>query len=372
MRASIVILALAGACPAVFAHHGFGSFVLTEEIEVTGTVSDFALVNPHSWLYLDVRTANGAIEPFRCEMRSATTLRRSGWSEELFPVGREVTITGLPDRNDPAACYVSSVVFDDGSAIDRYDQRIPAIPDESAPRELRLANGDPNIAGEWAGEQLVMSDPRGVQGSLVPLSQAQDLAQENALTTPGRDERVPLITGEAARRLFIGGVEMTTAGEAALAASRNETNPALLCEPISIVVDWSYDSPVNRITQSESTIILEYGKFDYTRTIHLDETAHPAELAPSLAGHSVGRWENDVLIVDTIGVRAGPLTRGLVNSDALHLTERYSLDPEAMTLTREFVAEDLLYYAEPFTGFDVVYSSNVPYQPSTCDDRSLF
>ena len=79
-----------------------------------------------------------------------------------------------------------------------------------------------------------------------------------------------------------------------------------------------------------------------------------------------------MLIVDTVGLRAGPLTRGLYTSEALRLTERFSLDPETMALSREFVADDPRYFAEPFTGVDVVYPSNVPFQPSPCDDRSLF
>jgi hypothetical protein len=42
-----------------------------------------------------------------------------------------------------------------------------------------------------------------------------------------------------------------------------------------------------------------------------DQTAHPDNIEPRVTGHSIGRWENDVLIVHTVGVRAGPLTRSL-------------------------------------------------------------
>jgi len=371
MRALVCLIAVFAAPAAALAHHGFGTFVMDEEVEITGVVTDLAFVNPHSWLYLDVAGAGGAVTPYRCEMRSATTLRRSGWSPDMFETGATVTIRGSPDRNDPAACYVSTVVFADGSTIDRYGQRTPPVAAEARPREPRLANGDPNIAGEWGAEQLVMSDPRGVTGALVPLSQAPaEVPAPDA--AGGRGGRVPLIGGQAAGRLFIGSVPLTEAGEAAAAAARNDVNPAMRCEPISILMDWSYDSPVNRITQTGDRIVLEYGKFDYARTIHLDRSAHPADIEPSLAGHSIGRWEDDVLIVDTVGVRAGALTRGLVHSAELHLVERFSLDPATLALERDYVAEDPLYYVEPFTGSDTVYPSNVPYEPSPCDDRSLF
>src|SRR5688500_13725249 len=159
---------LACGTPVADAHHGFGSFDMTKEIEITGTVTDLAFVNPHSWLYLDVTDADGKRVPMRCEMRSATTLRRSGWTPQMFPVGGHITIKGSPDRNETTACYVSTVVFADGSAIDRYGQRTPPVGVETGPRAARLANGDPNIAGLWAAEQLVMADPRGVNGALVP------------------------------------------------------------------------------------------------------------------------------------------------------------------------------------------------------------
>ena len=358
--------------PAAYAHHGFGTFDMTKEIEITGTVTNLAFVNPHSWLYLDVTGADGKRVPMRCEMRSATTLRRSGWTPELFPVGGQVTIKGSPDRNVATACYVSTLVFADGSSLDRYGQRTPPVGGETGPRAARLANGDPNIAGLWAAEQLVMADPRGVNGALVPLSEAQAGAGNAAApAAAARNGAVPLFSPEAAARLFVGRVPLTEAGQAAANAAAAEPNPALRCEPISIVVDWSYDSPVNRITQDEKTIKLEYGKFDYARTIHLDQSAHPQNLEPSVTGHSIGRWENDVLIVHTKGVRAGPLTRGLVHSEALELTERFSLDAQAQALKREFVAVDERFFREPYTGTDVVHPSNVPYEPDACDDRSL-
>jgi hypothetical protein len=353
-----VIVLLAGR-PAQ-AHHGFGTFDMRSEVEITGTVTDFAFVNPHSWLYLDVEE-NGEIVPYRCEMRSATTLRRSGWTPDMFPVGEPVTITGSPDRNEPHACYVSTVIVTDGSSIDRYGQRTPPTLLDSGPRPLRRASGEPNITGEWAAEQLVMTDPRGVSGSLVPLSEAPE---EPVLEGP-------LIAGEAARRLFVARVEMTEAGRAATERMQAAANPAMTCEPISVLVDWTYDSPVNRITQNADTIVLEYGKFDYVRTVEMD-ARHPSVVEPSLTGHSIGHWEDDVLVVDTVGFAAGALTRTLPHSERLHFVERFTLDSEAMALTRKFVADDPDYFAAPYTGYDVVYPSNVPFAPSTCDDRSLF
>jgi hypothetical protein len=124
-RIALGLVALAGSA-AAHAHHGFGTVLMNEDVEIAGTVTDLAFVNPHSWVYLDVAGENGETVAYRCEMRSATTLRRSGWTPEMFPVGARITIQGSPDRYDARACYVSTVVFADGSSIDRYGQRTPA------------------------------------------------------------------------------------------------------------------------------------------------------------------------------------------------------------------------------------------------------
>ena len=168
-------------------------------------------VNPHAWLYLDVTGADGKVAAWRCEMRSATTLRRSGWSPEMFKQGEPVTITGAPDRNDPSSCYLSTIVFADGSSADRYGQlsKAPA-PRAAVERAARLPSGEPNISGDWAPEQLVMTDPRGRGGALVPLSQAQSFE-------PGAN------TAENARQYRTRDVELTPAGRRRPTRSKRTT-----------------------------------------------------------------------------------------------------------------------------------------------------
>ncbi len=46
---------------------------------------------------------------------------------------------------------------------------------------------------------------------------------------------------------------------------------------------------------------MTYGFMNIVRTIHLDMDSHPENITPSLAGHSIGKWEGDTLVVDTIG-----------------------------------------------------------------------
>ena len=91
------------------AHHGGGTFDLTKSVTFTGTLTKVELVNPHSWLYFEVKEADGKMSKHRCEMRSAHVLRRSGWAKELFPVGATVAIEAAPDRVDPGSCYLNTI-----------------------------------------------------------------------------------------------------------------------------------------------------------------------------------------------------------------------------------------------------------------------
>ena len=75
------VLVSAGAA----AHHGIANFDLNTDIEVSGVVTDIDFINPHSWVYIDVTNADGTVTAWRCELRGGTVLRRSGWSEDMFP-----------------------------------------------------------------------------------------------------------------------------------------------------------------------------------------------------------------------------------------------------------------------------------------------
>jgi hypothetical protein len=98
---------------------------------------------------------------------------------------------------------------------------------------------------------------------------------------------------------------------------------------------------------------------------------HPANIKPSRAGHSIGRWENDVLIVDTVGFLPGVLNPPVLNSDKLHIVERFSLDPKTMQLTRTYTAEDPVYLKGQYTGTDVIQPADAPYVEDTCKETGF-
>ena len=161
------------ACLAIpgLAHHGFGLFQLDIKKEWSGTLTQMNLVNPHSYMELDVVDENGRTLHMRCEMRAATLIRRSGWSTDMFKVGAHVEIEGSPHRDDLEACYIENFTIDDSIQMNRNDQFVSSTPVDTSNRSLRLADGQPNIGGDWAVEQLVLTvPPSGGNGSMIPRS----------------------------------------------------------------------------------------------------------------------------------------------------------------------------------------------------------
>jgi hypothetical protein len=169
------VIALAAGSSAV-AHHGFGRFDMETWVDYTGTLTELELVNPHSYLNFETVDADGNAQPMRCEMRAATLIKRSGWQVDQFVAGRRVEIRAHPHRDDPRSCYLESVTIGGAPALDRNAQ-FTSTPVDTSNRPLRLASGEPNISGDWAVEQAVLTvPPSGGRGDLVPRSLREDYA----------------------------------------------------------------------------------------------------------------------------------------------------------------------------------------------------
>ena len=175
-------------------------------------------------------------------MRAATLIKRSGWKTEEFVAGRRVEIHGHPHSDDPHSCYLEAVTLGGSTVIDRNDQFTQA-PVDTSKRPLRLESGEPNISGDWAVEQAVLTvPPSGGRGDLVPRSVRADYAAGKITLAEIR-----------ARNPAPSRPQYTEAGQAAATAFRMwspDDNPRLSCKPTSIVFDWTFDWPVNRIAQT--------------------------------------------------------------------------------------------------------------------------
>jgi len=341
-----------------YAHHGAGLYDMRKNVELEGKLTRVDFVNPHTYVYFDVVGSDGKVIAMKCETRGATVLRRSGWSPEMFVKGTSIKITGHPHREDPSACTVETMTLGQKPTLERYQQLSDAKSVDRTKRPFRLPNGKPNLAGDWAQEQQVLATPPGGRAGLVPISKAADI----------RAGKLPMPAGVPG--WFPPPVKLTAAGEAAAAALRKRPtseNPRLSCQPTSILFDWVFDGAIGRITQSTNVIKMEYG-VGLTRNVQMNMTAHPANIKPSRAGHSIGRWDGDTLVVDTVGFLPGSLAGNLPHSDKLHVVERFTLNPTTLELTRDIVAEDPVYFADKYVDSDSVLPADAPFKVEACKE----
>ena len=144
-----------------------------------------------------------------------------------------------------------------------------------------------------------------------------------------------------------GGLKLTPAAMAAAKAwdSKDDMSVANACRIPSIVYAMQGPFPIEIFQGTELTVIrLEY--FDMARVIFTDGRKHlPAGAPVTKVGDSVGHWEGDTLVVDTIHLMEATITNnGLSHSDRIHVTERFKLSADGKKLlgTQEFEDPEML------------------------------
>lgn len=96
------LLALGTGVPA-WGHHAFNAaYDMNKPIELHGVIAKVLLENPHSWFYLDVKTADGKMERWAFEAGTPSGMLRNGYKPSAIKAGTEVTIKGFRAR-DPNA-----------------------------------------------------------------------------------------------------------------------------------------------------------------------------------------------------------------------------------------------------------------------------
>ena len=322
-------------------HYDHSKDVLIENAVIT----EFKMVNPHSFIYFDAPGNDNEVSNWRCELRPAAVLQRMGWTQETLAVGQSVTVTGNPAWREADVCLLQAIVFPDGTEIGpRTDLsetgsnggRVQVVENDRGNRPLLLANGQPNISGDWVSLSFTRG---GLGGGSGEPNNGFDPSQENIAAADGYDVRFD--------------------------------DPVLHCHPINIIQGWNHDVHVHRITQLDDRVVMHYGFVDLIRTIYLD-SEHPDHIEPSIGGHSIGRWEEDVLVVDTVGFIPGVLSHrvGVLHSEQMHISERIYYDQVSGELVRDYVVEDPLYLNTPYVNQDRQRVSTESFSSYDCLDLS--
>jgi hypothetical protein len=113
--ALLVLLAAAAQAPA---HHAFAAeFDVNQPVKVKGSITKIEFTNPHAWLYVDVKDADGKVTNWRFELGAPNALVRLGWKKDAFPAGTEVTITGFRAKAQEAVANGRSITLADGREL---------------------------------------------------------------------------------------------------------------------------------------------------------------------------------------------------------------------------------------------------------------
>src|SRR5712691_3739584 len=111
---AVVGVGLLLAAVPVAAHHAFaGEFDKDKPVTVKGTVTKVEWVNPHAWLWLDVKGDDGKVVSWSIEMGAPALLLRKGWTKDAVKAGTPVVVEGYHARSGLPAASGRSVKLPD-------------------------------------------------------------------------------------------------------------------------------------------------------------------------------------------------------------------------------------------------------------------
>ena len=113
-------LGLLGALTAepVVAHHAFGAeFDATRPVKFKGTVTKMVWVNPHAWIYVDVKNADGSVEEWMVEAGTPNTLLRRGFTKQSLQAGTEITVDGYQSKDGSLRVNGRDVTLPNGQTL---------------------------------------------------------------------------------------------------------------------------------------------------------------------------------------------------------------------------------------------------------------
>jgi hypothetical protein len=113
------IAASIGLTSAAQAHHSFAAeFDSSKVVHLEGTVVQFAWVNPHSWIYMDVKKPDGTVDHWKIEGGAPSLLLRRGWTRNSVQAGIKVVVDAFQARDGALRASARDVVFPDGKKLD--------------------------------------------------------------------------------------------------------------------------------------------------------------------------------------------------------------------------------------------------------------
>lgn len=328
----LAAIAALAATPAA-AHHGAAPYDNNSMVTVVGTVTEFRFTNPHVLIYVDVNHEDGTTVNWSGELTSPNRLARAAggaggtvsWSRDILEPGDVIELSGNPARNGAPSLRLRKVVDSRGVALvdaaSSVDMIVPA------------AQLNPERAAASAAQRDALS---GVW------MRADSAPYENYAFS----EELPPMTDWAMERYQ---ASKPTFGENGVTVA--ETNdPVYECLPPGTPRIYFHPRPFE-IIQTPGRVLISYEYQQLLRAVYTDGRPHRDDLAPSWMGDSVGHWDGDALVVESVNFNENTWIdrRGVPHSDQMRVVERFSLNDRGQ-LVIDFTIEDPLTFTESWTG----------------------
>jgi hypothetical protein len=299
LRSALLLALGASALPTatpLLAHHSQAMFDTTKEILIEGTVARFDWVNPHMYLVVDTIGPDGKPAQVEGEGLGITQALVDGLERAALQPGTPVVMRANPNRGGwGKQVRIMDVTTRDGEIHPFYVSSTKA-------RSLTPAD---SLEGKWAPSRAALGAGFGAMASW-PITPAGRAAQQQ-LAADGLCFVEPV--------------------------------------PFLAVLD-----ELRTLERTATEVLLH---FDNTgdhviRTVHLDQP-HPADLAPSRHGHSIGHFEGETLVIDTVGYEPNASGNGanVPSSAEKHTVERLTLTADHLRLRYEITVEDPVYLSAP-------------------------
>ena len=310
------------------------------QVRLEGPVTRIDWVNPRAFLFIDVRDASGVVANWAVEFGNPIDLERGKWTRSSLRIGDVVTVDASPARGPSRQALARSVVHKASGKRMFETATVRPAATRAAP------------APRWPDGQVRLGPAPGQRGYWGAPS-AKALIESTATAVRVNDDGLLLNLADADR------VAPMQPWAKAVYLLRQRTllkdDPIARCMPPGGPRQFLMPNGVQFIEQRElgRVLVLMGGGNRNWRVIYTDgrPQGQAAEVVLTYYGNSVGRWEKDTLVVDSIGYneRFWFTSGGLPHTEALHLVERFSR-PDLNTLRYEVTVDDPRTYTRPWTG----------------------
>ena len=222
----------------------------------------------------------------------------------------------------------------------------------------------------WPDGRLNLGAPPGEKGIWAPAGIVQISVNANSVNRAGANTHLP-------NNIKIEDVPfqpwaraLHEAREAAFESDEPHTRCKISGGPRQFITPYGVE--FLDMPELQRLYILDIGGPHTARIVYMDGRPHPKDLEPSYYGHSVGHWESDSLVVDTVGFNEKFWIdrEGSPHTDKLHLIERFSR-PDFNTLRYEVTVDDPGAYTAIWTGgFQLRWSAGTELFEYVCQDNN--